>query len=129
MLDIRLIREKPEEVRQSLLKRMDKIDFHDLLSWDRDRRSLITEIDTLREKRNRASSRIGSMKQGKEDTADLQAQMKELSREIKELEVSAEDIEGRIRSVLEALPNIPDPDVPAGGMTGLSRCPKCCRNG
>ena len=115
MLDIRLIREKPEEVRQSLLKRMDEIDFHDLLSWDRDRRSLITEIDTLREKRNSTSSRIGAMKQRKEDTADLQAQMKELSREIKELEVSLEDIEGRIRSVLEALPNIPDPDVPAGG--------------
>jgi seryl-tRNA synthetase len=115
MLDIRLIREKPEEVRQSLLKRMDEIDFHDLLSWDRDRRSLITEIDTLREKRNRTSSRIGAMKQGKEDTTDLQAQMRELSREIKELEVSLEDIEGRIRSLLEALPNIPDPDVPAGG--------------
>jgi seryl-tRNA synthetase len=115
MLDIRLIREKPEEVRQSLLKRMDESDFHDLLSWDRDRRSLITEIDTLREKRNSASSRIGAMKQGKEDTSNLQAQTKELSREIKELEVSLEDIEGRIRSFLEALPNIPDPDVSAGG--------------
>jgi seryl-tRNA synthetase len=102
-------------VRQSLLKRMDEIDFHDLLSWDRDRRSLITEIDTLREKRNSASSRIGTMKQGKEDTSNLQAQTKELSREIKELEVSLEDIEGRIRSFLEALPNIPDPDIPAGG--------------
>ena len=115
MLDIRLIREKPEEIRQSLLKRMDEIDFHDLLSWDRDRRSLISEIDTLRETRNSASSRIGAMKQAKEDTTALQAQMRELSGKIKELEVSLEGIEGRIRSFLEALPNIPDPDVPAGG--------------
>ena len=115
MLDIRLIREKPEEVRESLLKRMDEIDFHDLLSWDRDRRSLMSEIDTLREKRNSSSSRIGAMKQKKEDTIDLQAQMKELSRKIKELEVSLEAIEGRIRSFLEAVPNIPDPDIPAGG--------------
>jgi seryl-tRNA synthetase len=115
MLDIRLIREKPEEIRQSLLKRMDKIDFHDLLSWDRERRSLISEIDTLRETRNSASSRIGAMKQAREDTTALQAQMKELSAKIKELEASLEVIEGRIRSFLEALPNIPDPDVPAGG--------------
>jgi len=115
MLDIRLIGEKPEEVRQALLKRMDEIDFDDLLSWDRDRRSLTSEIDALREKRNRTSARIGAMKQGKEDTTELQAQMKELSRKIKELEVSLEDIEGRIRTFLEALPNIPDPDIPAGG--------------
>ena len=97
MLDIRLIREKPEEVQQALLKRMDEIDFDDLLSWDRDRRSLTSEIDALREKRNSTSARIGAMKQGKEDTTELQAQMKELSRKIKELEVSLEDIEGRIR--------------------------------
>ena len=115
MLDMRLIREQPEEIRQSLLKRMDEIDFHDLLSWDRERRSLITEIDTLRERRNSTSSRIGAMKQAKEDTTALQAQMKELSGKIKELEVSLESMEGRIRSFLEALPNIPDPDVPAGG--------------
>ena len=115
MLDIRLIGEKPEEVRQALLKRMDEIDFDDLLSWDRDRRSLTSEIDALREKRNRTSARIGAMKQGKEDTTEFQAQMKELSRKIKELEVSLEDIEGRIRTFLEALPNIPDPDIPAGG--------------
>ena len=115
MLDIRLIREKLEEVRQALLKRMAEIDFHDLLSWDRDRRSLISEIDSLREKRNSTSSRIGAMKQAKEDTTRLQAEMKELSRKIKELEVSLEDIEGRIRTFLEGLPNIPDPDIPAGG--------------
>lgn len=115
MLDIRLIREKPEEIRQSLLKRMNEIDFHDLLSWDRDRRSLISEIDTLRETRNSASSRIGTMKQAREDTTALQAQMRELSGKVKELETSLEGIEGRIRSFLEALPNIPDPDVPAGG--------------
>ena len=115
MLDIRLIREKPEEVRQALLKRMDKVDFTELLSWDSDRRVLIAEIDTLREKRNKTSSNIGAMKREEEDTADLQAQMKELSGRIKELETSLDDIEGRIRSALEELPNIPDSDVPTGG--------------
>jgi seryl-tRNA synthetase len=115
MLDIRLIREKPEEVRQALLKRMDQVDFQELLGWDRERRSMIAEIDSFREKRNSTASRIGDMKRGEEDTTDLQAQMKDLSRRIKELEASLEETEMRIQSALEALPNMPDSDVPAGG--------------
>jgi len=115
MLDIRLIREKPEEVRQALLKRMDQVDFRELLGWDRERRSMIAEIDSFREKRNSTASRIGDMKRGEEDTTDLQAQMKGLSRRIKELEASLEETEMRIQSALEALPNMPDSDVPAGG--------------
>jgi len=115
MLDIRLIREKPEEVRQALLKRMDQVDFQELLAWDRERRSMIAEIDSFREKRNSTASRIGVMKRGEEDTTDLQAQMKDLSRRIKELEASLEETEMRIQSALEALPNMPDSDVPAGG--------------
>jgi seryl-tRNA synthetase len=115
MLDIRLIREKPEEVRQALLKRMDHVDFQELLGWDRERRSMIAEIDSFREKRNSTASRIGDMKRGEEDTTDLQAQMKDLSRRIKELEASLEETEMRIQSALEALPNMPDSDVPAGG--------------
>jgi len=115
MLDIRLIREKPEEVRQALLKRMDQVDFRELLGWDRERRSMIAEIDSFREKRNSTASRIGDMKRGEEDTTDLQAQMKGLSRRIKELEASLEETEMRIQYALEALPNMPDSDVPAGG--------------
>jgi seryl-tRNA synthetase len=115
MLDIRLIREKPEDVRQALLKRMDQVDFRELLGWDRERRSMIAEIDSFREKRNSTASRIGDMKRGEEDTTDLQAQMKGLSRRIKELEASLEETEMRIQSALEALPNMPDSDVPAGG--------------
>ena len=38
MLDIALIREKPEEVRKALLKRLDEVDFTDLLAWDEKRR-------------------------------------------------------------------------------------------
>jgi len=76
---------------------------------------MIAEIDSFREKRNSTASRIGDMKRGEEDTTDLQAQMKGLSRRIKELEASLEETEMRIQSALEALPNMPDSDVPAGG--------------
>mgnify|MGYP001326277328 CR=1 FL=1 len=49
MLDINLIRENPEAVRKALLKRLDEVDFTDLIDWDTRRRKLIPEIDALRE--------------------------------------------------------------------------------
>ena len=45
MLDINLIRNETEKVRQALLKRMDDLDFSDLLEWDRKRRELLVEME------------------------------------------------------------------------------------
>lgn len=56
MIDINLIRKKTDEVRAALLKRMDHLDFSELLKWDKERRELISRIDKLREKRNKVSS-------------------------------------------------------------------------
>ena len=56
MIDINLIRKKTDEVRATLLKRMDHLDFSELLKWDKERRELISRIDKLREKRNKVSS-------------------------------------------------------------------------
>ena len=56
MIDINLIRKKTDEVRAALLKRMDHLDFSELLKQDKERRELISRIDKLREKRNKVSS-------------------------------------------------------------------------
>lgn len=56
MIDLNLIRKKADEVRAALLKRMDHLDFSELLKWDKERRELISRIDKLREKRNKVSS-------------------------------------------------------------------------
>jgi len=48
VLDIELIREKTKEVEVALLKRMDRVDFSELLAWDRERRALIAEGDGLK---------------------------------------------------------------------------------
>ena len=72
MLDINEIRENPEAVRQALLKRMDELDFTDLLQWDKDRRSLIVEVDQLRQRRNEVSAQIPKMKKEGKDTGDIQ---------------------------------------------------------
>jgi len=115
MLDIALIREQPEAVRTALLKRMDEVDFTELLAWDESRRSLISESEQLKARRNTVSAEIPKMKKAGEDTTELIAEMKEVSGRVKELDSEIADAERKIRSFLERLPNIPADDVPAGG--------------
>jgi len=115
MIDINLIRKKTDEVRTALLKRMDHLDFSELLKWDKERRELISRIDKLREKRNKVSSQIPLMKKEGEDVTKYIQEMKTVSNKIKDLNTQLSEREKRIKSFLERLPNIPDDDVPEGG--------------
>lgn len=115
MLDLNRIREDPGGVRQALLKRMDAVDFADLLQWDRDRRALIARIGGLRERRNKVSAQIPQMKKAGRDTTEIQNEMKAVSGNIRTLEAELSEFERRIRCFLEELPNVPANDVPPGG--------------
>ncbi len=115
MLDMNRIRKDPRGVRQALLKRMDTVDFTELLQWDQSRRALIAQIGGLRERRNRVSAQIPQMRKAGRDTTDIQTEMKTVSGNIRTLEAELSEIERRIRSFLELLPNVPAEDVPAGG--------------
>ncbi len=115
MLDIKLIREKPEDIRKALLKRMDEIDFTELLDWDKKRRTLIQEVETLKAKRNEVSSQIPLLKKEGKPIQVLTEEMKQVSAMIKELDAEVTEIDRKIQEFLEDLPNIPDNDVPAGG--------------
>ena len=114
MIDINLIRQDPEAVRTALLKRMDAVDFDELLGWDRSRREVIPEIDALRETRNKVSAQIPAMKKEGKDTSDVQQEMRDVSARIKELESTLTDVESAIHTFIEGLPNIPADDVVAG---------------
>ncbi len=115
MLDINLIREKTEEVRKALLKRIDHVDFTELLQWDKERRELITEVDELRAKRKKVSAQIPLMKKEGKDVREVLDEMKSVSDRIKGLDTNLSELEGKIKSFLEDLPNIPADDVPPGG--------------
>ncbi len=62
MLDINAIRENTEAVRAALLKRMDAVDFTELLDWDKQRRALISESEALKAKKNTVSKQIPQMR-------------------------------------------------------------------
>lgn len=116
MLDLELIREKPDEVRNALLKKMDDVDFTKLIEADDERRKLIREIEVLKNKKNKVSKEISQIKsQGGNVDESCFKEMKEVSNQISELEEKLLPIKEKIETFLEALPNIPDPDVLPGG--------------
>ncbi|MGI6101121.1 MAG: serine--tRNA ligase [Bacillota bacterium] len=115
MLDINLIRQDPEIVRQALLKRNVSVDFTELLQWDSERRELMKKGDDLRARRNKASDEIPAMKRRGEDVSAVLSEMKAVSDQIKDIESRLSDIEMKIKQFMDGLPNIPDDDVPAGG--------------
>lgn len=115
MLDINRIRNNPEEVKNALLKRMDQVDFTQLLEWDTQRRNLIVLNDEKKAKRNKVSGDIPVMKKEGKDVSGLLSEMKDLSNEIKENDDKLHDIEDKIHEFLSALPNIPADDVVPGG--------------
>ncbi len=115
MLDINLIRKEPEKVRNALLKKVDEIDFTELLDWDKKRRELIHNAEALKAKRNEVSVIIPQLKrQGKDASLEL-AEMKQVSDNIRTLDTELADVSAKITAYLDTLPNIPADDVLPGG--------------
>ena len=115
MLDINRIRNNPEEVKKALLKRMDDVDFTELLEWDMQRRQLIALNDEKKSKRNKVSAEIPRLKKEGNDVSELLSEMKILSDNIKENDEAIRELEEKINFFLSSLPNIPADDVVAGG--------------
>ena len=116
MLDIRLIREKPDFVRERLATRGgdDAAKIDELLKVDAERRNTETELQQLQADRNRLSKEIGAKKSKKEATADLEAEVKEIGQKIVDLEQRAARFEEQQRTLLLETPNLPHESVPVG---------------
>ena len=115
MLDLKLIKEQPEFVRNALLKRMDAVDLTPLLEWDAQRRSVIQETETLKARRNQVSAQIPALKKAGQPVDELTHEMHAVSAKIKELDAQVSELDAKIKDMLDGMPNIPDDDVVAGG--------------
>ncbi len=115
MLDLNLIRDNTQMVKEALSKRMDNVDFDELLLWDAEKRKLIFDLDVLKSKKNKVSKEIPELKRKGEDVEGYYLEMKEVSSNIKLLEDRLTPLGEKITAFLEALPNLPDEDVLAGG--------------
>lgn len=109
MLDIKFIRENLEEVKRGLLKRLEpeKINLEKVLALDDKRRELIAKTEELKAERNK-NSKV-------KPTPEIIAAMKDLGERIKQLDEELAATEKEFNEEMAELPNIPAPDVIAGG--------------
>lgn len=110
MLDIRFIRENPDQVQQAAKNKGYDVSISDLLKLDDDRRQLQQQVDELREKRN---ANAAKMKGGKPDQA-LIDEGKQIKIELAEREGYLNDVEVNYLALLKKVPNMPWDDVPYG---------------
>lgn len=114
MLDMKLIRETPELVREALIKRhMDPSPVDEVLLLDEKRRQLIQAVEEMRAERNAVSKEIGRMKDKDERQAKIDA-MRELGDRIGAIDAELQQVEVDLEALVSEIPNIPDPDVPVG---------------
>lgn len=111
MLDIKLIRDNPEIVREAMEKRGESAPLDQITSLDEQRRQLLHEMETLRAHRNEVSKQLGTIA---DKPPQLIAEMRQLGEKVTSLEAEICRVESELNDFLLRLPNIPAADVPVG---------------
>ncbi len=119
MIDIKLIRENPDLVRENIKKKFqdDKLSLVDeVIALDKRNREIKVEVEALRAERNKASKQIGGlMAQGKKDEAnEIKRRLAEDGVRIDALSAEEKEVGEKITAIMMRIPNIIDPTVPIG---------------
>ena len=114
MLDPKLIKEKPEIIRNMLKARAVEFDLDGLIESDQKRREFIIKTDELRKKKNQVAMVISEKKKAGEDASSILTEMKNVSTELTELESEQEEIEKKYLKLASTIPNLVDKSVPIG---------------
>lgn len=114
MLDMRFIRENTDVVRKSLEARNSDYNLDELLSLDKERREILTEVEALKKERNEVSSIIGKNAREGKDSLELKEKMSKVSSKIKELDVKVAEIDEKQRLLLLTIPNVLHSSTPFG---------------
>jgi seryl-tRNA synthetase len=123
MLDIKLIREDPELIRQTLEKRGDTFALDSILEIDEGYRNLLRQTEKLRAAHNETSKRLG---QSKEKPPQLIVEMRQLGDQISSLQQKTREVKVDLDSMLLELPNTPHSTVPLGVGASDNRVVRTC---
>lgn len=117
MLDIKYIKENPEEViaRLAIKGKDAKEDVEAILRLDTERRTLIAETETLKAEQNKVSKLVPQYKKEGKDASAILAEMKDLSAKVKANDEKLKEVETQFMSFMLGLPNLPDRDLKPGG--------------
>ncbi len=116
MIDVKIIIENRGEVEKGLLKRMKKEDLNldEIVTLYNVRKTLLGEYEKLRSEQKAYNDRMSATEKGSKDFKELIALLKNKSEDVKVAEEKLREAEEALKTMVEALPNIPDEDVPAG---------------
>ena len=114
MLDPKLIKEKPQIIRDMLKARNVEFDLDTLIEYDQKRREFIINTDELRKKKNQLALEISQKKKQGEDISSILSKMKNISTELAKLEAGQEDIENTYSKLALTIPNLIHESVPIG---------------
>lgn len=114
MLDIKILRQEPEKIKQALINRNSDLDITPAIELDKKRREILAVVEAKKAKQNEISKKIPQMKKNGEDVAPIFAEMKELSNEIKEDDDKVREIDEKLRDFMLKIPNIPSDTTPVG---------------
>jgi len=113
MIDLAYIREHPDVVRQAVVDLNATAPIDEILELDEQRRATLSEIESLRARRNSVSKEIPTLKD-KGEKQRLIDEMRGVGDRIKELEAALQPVQERLDMALLEVPNLPDPSVPVG---------------
>jgi seryl-tRNA synthetase len=116
MLDLSFVRENLSRVEEMLRQRGadPAVVLRDFRDVDTQRRKAITEAETMKARRNKASEAINTLKKSGQDATAAIAETKDLREQIQAREKTTSDLDGRLRDILAGIPNMPDASVPIG---------------
>jgi seryl-tRNA synthetase len=116
MLDIRAIRDDPEAIKERLRTRHDDSPglIEEVLSCDETRRKAETDKQELQSQRKKTSKEIGVLRSQGEDSSAIEASVKKIGEQIKELDDTSARAETRLTELLLSIPNLPHEACPVG---------------
>jgi seryl-tRNA synthetase len=116
MLDLNFVRENLPRVEEMLRQRGadPAVVLKDFREVDTQRRLAITEAETMKARRNKASEDIAKLKKAGQDASAAMAETKELREQIQSREKTADELDARLRETLAGIPNFPHTSVPVG---------------
>jgi len=114
MLDIKLLRENLDLVKERIAARGTEIDWDGFSALDQERRTALARWERLKEKKNQLSAEIGRLKKSGEDAAPLMREAEEISQAIRDGEKPLAEVEKRFEDFMLRIPNLPHASVPLG---------------
>ena len=114
MLDMKFVRENPEEVIEAVHNRNGELNLDEFLALDKERREVTQQVEVLKNERNTASKEIGKLKKAGESAEEKMAEVRAIGDKIAADDARLREIEARLKEIMLSIPNVPADDCPIG---------------